>query len=313
MGTDKKGLSTIFEVLDIYEPSIEFEAAPDIVHPPPAPLDYTVKTEEDLEFEAPFAMTAMMDDLSRLRTIELARSYEDDIRRFMEKQGGSSIFHVKYFGAVSEALGIDALLLLSNHSGAVEDQLMHGMITTLKTAKRERKGTPDVPLWFSFAAQIYLDLLDVVKVGKGWTDLQYIMHIVREAVDELPTSCKERQTMLKPLELWDKDLDPIALIRTSLGQPYKDYTYCRRNFFNRRPISVDVVEDWIKKSNASSTNNNIADPPIPANNNNNHYPKKAQPLIHRLATTLESEIPDLQYDHFAIHTLYHSLLYRLQT
>ncbi|KAL8864998.1 MAG: hypothetical protein Q9174_007128, partial [Haloplaca sp. 1 TL-2023] len=278
---DKKCLSSIFEVLDVYEPSAKFEAAPDMVHPLPTPLDYTVETEEDSEFEALFAITALMDDLSRLRTeirelwtkyeagkmdiaavavatntaIELARSFEDDISHFVEKQGGSSIFHVKYFYAVSEALGVPAeakqrpdddynfaaddvadtlftntliniiahvranplgeipcyngfygwydeasagqagsgrqryarmkpallemlsdLPLLSNHSGAVEDQLMYGMMTTLKTAAREKKATPDVPIWFSFAAQIYLDLLDVVEVGKGWTDLQHVMH-----------------------------------------------------------------------------------------------------------------------------------------
>ena len=41
---------------------------------------------------------------------------------------------------------------------------MHGMMTTLRKAKREKKEMPDVPIWFSFAAQIYLDTLNIVKV-----------------------------------------------------------------------------------------------------------------------------------------------------
>ncbi|KAL8961749.1 MAG: hypothetical protein Q9183_005261, partial [Haloplaca sp. 2 TL-2023] len=315
-------LSTIFEVLDIYEPSAEFEAAPDIVHPPPAPLDYTVETEEDSEFEALFAMTAIMDDLSRLRSeirglwakyeagkmdiaavavttstaIELARSYEDDIRPFMEKQGGSSIFHVKYFGAVLEAFGIDAeakqkptddynfaaydiadtlftntliniiAFVRANPLGEIpsynglygwfdevlvgsadawdDNDAQNGETGTERDSRcatmvffcradlsgliRRRQGKLVSPP----LVQIFDRWTNTLQVGKGWTDLQHIMHTIRKAVDELPTSCKEPQTMLEPLELWDKGLDPIALIRTSLGQPYKDYTYCRRNFLH---------------------------------------------------------------------------------
>lgn len=266
---DKKGLSSLFEVLDVYEPSAEFEAAPDVVVPAPSAPKYTVEAEEDSQFEALFAMTALMDDLSRLRleiaelwtryeagemdiaavsvatntAIELALSFEDDISPFVQKNGGSSTFHAKYFHAVSESLGIDAeakqrptddynfaaydiadallintliniiafvranplgeipsyngfygwydeasiqpsgsdrekynrmkpallellsdLPLISNHQGPVEDQLMQGMMTTLRTAKQERKETPDVPIWFSFAAQVYLDTLNIVKV-----------------------------------------------------------------------------------------------------------------------------------------------------
>ena len=266
---DKKGLSSLFEVLNVYEPSATFEAAPDVVLPPPSEMEYTVEVEDNSLFEALFAMTTLMDDLSRLRfeiaelwtryeagetdivavsvatntAIELARSFEDEIKPFVRQNGGSSVFHARYFHAVSEALGVDAeakqrptddynfaaydtadallintlinitafvranplgeipsynglygwyeedsiqssgsgrrkytrmksallemlsdLPLISSHQGPVEDQLVHGMMTTLETAKRERKETPDVPIWFSFAAQVYLDTLDVVKV-----------------------------------------------------------------------------------------------------------------------------------------------------
>ena len=267
---DKKGLSSLFSVLDVYEPSAAFEAAPDVVLPPTSEMEYTVEVEEDSLFEALFAMTTLMDDLSRLRieitdlwkkyeagemdiaavsiatntAIELAHSFEDEISPLVQKHGGSSLFHFKYFHAVSEALGVDAeakqrpgddynfaaydtadalfintlslitafvranpldedipdynglygwfdekpiqtsgsrrqkytrmkpalleilsdLPVISRRSRPVEDQLMHGLMTTLRKAKREQKETPDVPMWFSFAAQVYLDTLDIVKV-----------------------------------------------------------------------------------------------------------------------------------------------------
>ncbi|KAI4171808.1 MAG: hypothetical protein LQ346_008699 [Caloplaca aetnensis] len=265
---DKKGLSNLFEILDVYEPSAAFEAAPDVVLPPPSALEYTVEAEENSQVEALFAMTALMDDLSRLRleiaelwtkyeagqmdiaavsvatntAIELARSFEDDISPLVQKNGGSSVFHIKYFHAVCGALGVDSeakqrptddynfaaydiadgllintliniiahvrvnplgeipnynglygwydeasihsgsarqkygrmkpallellsdLPLISNHQNPVEDQLMNGMMTTLRMAQQERKSTPDVPIWFSFAAQVYLDTLNTVKV-----------------------------------------------------------------------------------------------------------------------------------------------------
>lgn len=267
---DKKGLSSLFSVLDVYEPSAAFEAAPDVVLPPSSEMEYTVEVEEDSLFEALFAMTTLMDDLSRMRTevaelwkkyefgemdiaavsiatntaIELAKNFEDEISSLVQKHGGSSLFHTKYFHAVSDALGVNPedkkrpiddynfaaydtadtlfintliniiafvranplsedipdyngfygwydekpiqtsgsgrqkyirmkpalvemlsdLPLISNRQCPVEDQVTHGLMTTLRKAKREQKETPDVPIWFSFAAQVYLDTLEVVKV-----------------------------------------------------------------------------------------------------------------------------------------------------
>ena len=127
IGTHKhtKGLSNLFEVLAVYEPSAEFEAAPDIVHPPSIAPQYSVEVEDDSTFEVLFAITTLMDDLSRLRreiaelwtkyeagemdiaavsvapniAIELARSFKEDISLLVEKNGGSSVFHVQYFYA----------------------------------------------------------------------------------------------------------------------------------------------------------------------------------------------------------------------
>ncbi|KAL8980519.1 MAG: hypothetical protein Q9205_004414, partial [Flavoplaca limonia] len=542
IGTHKhtKGLSNLFEVLAVYEPSAEFEAAPDVVHPPPIAPQYSVEVEDDSTFEALFAITTLMDDLSRLRreiaelwtkyeagemdiaavsvatntAIELARSFEEDISLLVEKNGGSSVFHVQYFYAVSEALGIDAeakqrpdddynfaayeiadtlftntliniiafvranplgeipsynglygwyyesstqtprsarqkyrrmkpallemlsdLPLISNHPSPIEDQLLHGMMTTLRTARRERKETPDVPIWFSFAAQIYLDTLDIVKVGKGWTDMQRVMRNVKQSVFDLPKSCMEWRNVLRAFEHWDKGIDPIARIREALGRPYTEYTFFRRHFmhcglaihfmrtlfhqqgvayaavpgtvlctaqlyhalkqekcvnhtwedmdtlrkmqgnstffigeppssfegyFNnfcltigssitnwasdkrdkkvkvskdnkplmkfkgmtstlaanrisplsdRRLISADLVESWIQKSNKTQDDTETDK----TQSSTTSEKKMRQPLIHKLAATVQIEIPDLEFDYFAIHNSCRELLLRLQT
>ena len=292
---DKKGISNLFQVLDVYEPSAAFEAAPDVVINSTA-LEYTVEAqEEDSLYEALFAMTALMDDLARLRretaelwiryeggsldvaaastatntAIELARSFEEDVMPLVQENGGSSEFNVRYFNAVCEVMGIDreakgrpeddynfaaydiadtllfntmnlitafvnansggkenyngifgwydegsrqvpgsgrrqyaqmkpALLemlsdlqVVSEMKGAVEDQLMYGMTTTLRAAIGKKKEMPEVPLWFAFASQIYLDTLRIVTVVACGPDsmLKYINPDIagREGMDRHAT------------------------------------------------------------------------------------------------------------------------------
>ena len=61
-------LRNLFEVLDVYEPSAEFLAAPDVVpSPSPVELEYTVEEPTDSIIEAFMAMTMLVNDLSRLR------------------------------------------------------------------------------------------------------------------------------------------------------------------------------------------------------------------------------------------------------
>lgn len=62
--------------------------------------------------------------------------------------------------------------------------------------------------------------------------MQHVMRIVKQSVYDLPTSCPERKKVLGVLDTWDKGIDPIALIRTSLGRPYNDYTFFRRHFMH---------------------------------------------------------------------------------
>jgi hypothetical protein len=48
---------------------------------------------------------------------------------------------------------------IKNRPGPVEDQFLRGLIATQKAFKLSRDEKHDVPIWFSFAAQIYLDIL----------------------------------------------------------------------------------------------------------------------------------------------------------
>jgi hypothetical protein len=59
-------LRNLFEVLDVYEPSAEFLNAPDVTLPPRAELEFTVEVPNEPFFKALLAMTALLDDLSRL-------------------------------------------------------------------------------------------------------------------------------------------------------------------------------------------------------------------------------------------------------
>ncbi|KAI4705545.1 hypothetical protein J4E81_000428 [Alternaria sp. BMP 2799] len=128
------GLRNIFEVLDVYEPSPEFLAAPDVVPPPkPMKLDYTAEVLTDSVIDAFMAMTMLMDDLSRLRAeiadlwgrhhageldlatvsvatntaIQLAHSMHDEVYPVMKHLVESVPFHEVYFLAIAKEAGVD--------------------------------------------------------------------------------------------------------------------------------------------------------------------------------------------------------------
>lgn len=78
---------------------------------------------------------------------------------------------------------------------------------------------------------------------------------------------------------------------------------------DRQPVSTDVVEGWILKGNKGQINAKTKDVQSSAAKDQ----KKRQPLIHQLAAAVAAEIPDLEFDYFAIHNLCRELLLRLQT
>ncbi|CAN9087717.1 unnamed protein product [Alternaria alternata] len=129
-------LRNLFEVLDVYEPSAEFLAAPDVVpSPSPVELEYTVEQPTDSIIEAFMAMTMLVNDLSRLRAeiadlwarhntgeldlptvsvatnaaIELAHSMEDEVYPLMKFLVETVPFHELYWTGICKQAGLDAL------------------------------------------------------------------------------------------------------------------------------------------------------------------------------------------------------------
>jgi hypothetical protein len=132
--TRNSPLRNLFEVLDVYEPSAEFLAAPNVAPPPqPSELEATVEVPDDDIFEAYFATTSLMGDLSRLRAevkelwrrqhtgeidletvsvaknsaINLAHDLEAEIQPVLKHLTETQPWHELYFGATGAACGID--------------------------------------------------------------------------------------------------------------------------------------------------------------------------------------------------------------
>ncbi|KAF4443572.1 bloom syndrome protein [Fusarium austroafricanum] len=118
---------SLFQMLQVYEPTEDFLNSPDVVLPAPSSpidLEYTVENDES-ETECIFAFTALLKDLIKLRkevsnlwneyhsgkidlaaaavganlAIELARSIEEEMALLLKKHGGALALLPKYFGA----------------------------------------------------------------------------------------------------------------------------------------------------------------------------------------------------------------------
>jgi hypothetical protein len=127
-------LRNLFEVLDVYEPSADFLAAPNVTPPPqPSELEVTVEVPDDDIIEAYFATTSLMDDLSRLRAevkelwsrhhageldlatvsvatntaIDLAHGLEAEIQPVLKHLTETQPWHQIYFTAMGHSYGID--------------------------------------------------------------------------------------------------------------------------------------------------------------------------------------------------------------
>ncbi|KAK2666955.1 hypothetical protein RAB80_017376 [Fusarium oxysporum f. sp. vasinfectum] len=126
---------SLFQMLQVYEPSENFSDSSDVVLPArssPIDLEYITENDES-EAECIFAFTALLKDLIKLRkevsnlwneyhsgkidlaaaaiganlAIELARSMEEEMAPLLKKHGGALALLPKYFGAVSQYLGLD--------------------------------------------------------------------------------------------------------------------------------------------------------------------------------------------------------------
>lgn len=78
---------------------------------------------------------------------------------------------------------------------------------------------------------------------------------------------------------------------------------------DRQPVSVDVVEDWIRKGSKIHDNVQTEAVQTPTSTKKN----TREPLLYRLAAAVTTDIPYLGFDYFAIHNLCREVLLRLQT
>ena len=62
--------------------------------------------------------------------------------------------------------------------------------------------------------------------------MQRVMRDIKRYVHDVRTSCPQRKKLLENMDVWDKGADPVAVIRTTLGKPYRDYTFLRRHFLH---------------------------------------------------------------------------------
>jgi hypothetical protein len=118
-------------LLQIYEPSEEFLAAPDAVLPAETQL-YSVEEDESVD-DGPFAFAALLQDLLCLReevndlweaygdgkidlataataantAVELARAFEEDIEPLLKRNGGALDILNEFFHAACETAGLD--------------------------------------------------------------------------------------------------------------------------------------------------------------------------------------------------------------
>ncbi|KAL9572082.1 hypothetical protein ACKAV7_003799 [Fusarium commune] len=125
---------SLFQMLQVYEPSVDFLNSSDVVLPAPSSpidLEYTVENDES-EAEYIFAFTVLLNNLIKLRkkvsnlwneyhsgkidltaaavganlAIEPARSMEEEMAPLLKWHGGALALLPKYFGAVCQSLGL---------------------------------------------------------------------------------------------------------------------------------------------------------------------------------------------------------------
>ncbi|KAL7760548.1 hypothetical protein ACKLNR_010638 [Fusarium oxysporum f. sp. zingiberi] len=154
----------MFDVLNVYTPSEEFLNAPDITPTPTTETQYTVEEEVAWE-DAFFAFTALLRDYGYLSqeihslwvkyakgeldlaavalatntAFEFAHSIEMDIKKVMDKFGGTTVFAHLCFEAACEGLGIDKE---RNSPGAMYNLAAYDVakVLTLDIMERLRAG-----------------------------------------------------------------------------------------------------------------------------------------------------------------------------
>ncbi|RKL19740.1 hypothetical protein BFJ68_g3219 [Fusarium oxysporum] len=256
----------MFDVLNVYTPSEEFLNASDITPTPTTETQYTVEEEVAWE-DAFFAFTALLRDYGYLSqeihslwvkyakgeldlaavalatntAFEFAHSIEMDIKKVMDKFGGTTVFAHLCFEAACEGLGIDkernspgamynlaaydvAKVLTLDIMGDVEDELVRGIGAALK----EKKENPR--LWISWALQMYLDIVQGLgeSIGRGYEQFKQESLKIQKALVDLPKTAERRQVLQGRIpegqawegleEFWGYQGNPCFFV----GNPSKD-------------------------------------------------------------------------------------------
>ncbi|KAL1799343.1 hypothetical protein ACET3X_003380 [Alternaria dauci] len=119
------------------------------------------------------------------------------------------------------------LPLLFNRPGAIEDQFIHAF-TAACTSYEKADTSKQPPIWACFAFQIYLDILYSTEVGAGWTQMRNEVETIQRYVEKYPGASSDMKKLIKSLG-GITEADPIAAIRSTQGETYKEYTVWRRN------------------------------------------------------------------------------------
>ncbi|KAJ3483462.1 hypothetical protein NLG97_g7301 [Lecanicillium saksenae] len=97
----------IFNSLEVYHTTVDFENAPDVAPlKPSAKVDY-VSEQADSVLDILFAVTTLLSDYAELK--KLARSLEEEIEPLLQKAGGGHPFLQTFFLSLCRGAGLDGM------------------------------------------------------------------------------------------------------------------------------------------------------------------------------------------------------------
>ncbi|KAM0242051.1 hypothetical protein ACHAP5_007449 [Fusarium lateritium] len=130
------------------------------------------------------------------------------------------------------------LRFLSSHRrrGAVEDELMRGVVAMFQTSS----SIP--PLWLSWAAQIFLDILQSAgeNCGRAYGQMKQESLKIQKALMDLPDS-QERKKVLEAAMRWDTD--PLWTARQAVREydPQGARNLPQFRFLHRNPLHCGLL------------------------------------------------------------------------
>ncbi|KAK2135692.1 hypothetical protein NOF04DRAFT_1340805 [Fusarium oxysporum II5] len=179
--------------------SEEFLNAPNITATPTPETQYTVEEEIHSLWEkyANGELDLATVALATNTAFEFAHSMEMDIKKVMDKFGGTTVFAQLCFNAACEGLGIDKE---RNSPGAMYNLAAYDVAKVLTLNSMEPR------LWISWALQMYLDIVQGLgeSVGRGYEQFKQESLKIQKALVDLPKTAERRQ-VLQVATRWNHD------------------------------------------------------------------------------------------------------------